>query len=81
MELPRIFADFNNADTRGCLRLIFKRSTEDIERQKLKLSNGLKVIVYDDDELSADAEVMFSEEERIWVAKIDWSKIKRRPEV
>jgi len=79
MELPKIFADFNNADPRGCLRLIFDRSAEDIERQNLKLFNGLKVIAYDDDELSAIAEVIFSEDENIWVAKIDWSKIQRQP--
>ena len=30
----------------------------------------MKIIVHDDDELSANAEVIFSEEEKIWVAKI-----------
>jgi hypothetical protein len=38
----------------------------------------MKITVYDD-ELSADAEVDFSEEEKIWVAKIDWSQIRRKP--
>lgn len=78
MGIPQIFADFNNADRHGRLRLIFRRSAEDIERQKLNSLNGLKVIVYDDDELSANAEVVFSEEEQIWVAAIDWSQIRRQ---
>ena len=77
MELPRIFADFNNADSCGRLRLIFHRSAEDIERQKLNMISGLKVVIYDNDELSAIGEVVFSEEEQIWVARIDWSQIKR----
>jgi hypothetical protein len=76
MTPPRIFADFNNADTKGRLRLITHGSVSDIEKQEIKLTNGMALVVYDDD-LSADAEVIFSEEENIWVAKIDWSKIIR----
>ena len=40
------------------------------------MEEGMLVVVYDD-ELSASAEVTFSEEEKIWVAKIDWAQIKR----
>ena len=36
----------------------------------------MQITIYDGD-LSAEAEVLFSEEERIWVAKIDWEKLKR----
>jgi len=79
MPTPRINADFNNADRHGRLRLAIRGSEEDIMAQKLELLNGMKIIVHDDDELSADAEAIFSEEEKIWVAKIDWSKIKRKP--
>jgi len=76
MATPKIYADFNNADNKGRLRLIVQGSVSDITTQNLKLKSGMPVIVYDDD-LSADAEVIFSDEENIWVAKIDWSKIRR----
>jgi len=70
MNIPKIYADFNNADRHGRLRLAIHGSEEDIKAQKLKMFNGMKIIVHDDDELSANAEVIFSEEEKIWVAKI-----------
>ena len=76
MALKKIYADFNNADNKGRLRLTINGSEEDIGVQELKLFNGMKIIVYDDDELTANAEVVFSEEEKIWVAIIDWEKIK-----
>ena len=76
MKKPRIFADFSNGDKLGRLRLITHGTYEDIEKQKIKLTDGMLVILYDD-ELSVDGEVTFSDEEKIWVAKIDWTKIKR----
>jgi hypothetical protein len=79
MAAQKIYADFNNADSKGRLRLAIHGSEKDIKAQNLELFSGMKIIVHDDDELSADAEVMFSEEEKIWVAKIDWSKIQRHP--
>jgi hypothetical protein len=77
-SLPVIYADFNNADRHGRLRLAICGSEEDIQRQDLKLFDGMKVIVKGDD-LSADAEVKFSNEEQIWVAEINWAQIKRQP--
>jgi len=76
MSAPRIYADFNNADSKGRLRLITEGSLSDIKSQNLKMEEGMLVIVYDD-ELSANAEVTFSKEEKIWVAKIDWAQIGR----
>ena len=76
MSAPRIYADFNNADSKGRLRLITEGSLSDIKRLNLKMEEGMPVIVYDD-ELSTSAEVIFSEEEKIWVAKIDWAQIGR----
>jgi hypothetical protein len=43
----RIFGDFN-ALSEGRLPLFFKGSTEDIRRQNVELSEGLRVILYDD---------------------------------
>ena len=75
MSTPRIYADFNNADSKGRLRLITDGSLSDIKKLNLKMAEGMPVVVYDD-ELSANAEVTFSEEEKIWVAKIDWAQIR-----
>ena len=78
MSLSKIYADFNNADRHGRLRLATRGSEEDIRAKNLELLNGMKIIVYDD-ELSAEAEVVFSEEENIWVAKIDWWQTIHKP--
>ena len=78
MNAPIIYADFNNADRQGRLRLSVRGSQEDIQRLGLKLCDGMKLIVQDDG-LSANAVVRLSEEEHIWVAEIDWSQIKRYP--
>lgn len=73
-NIPRLYADFNNADALGRLRLITQGSLADIAAQNIVLSSGMRIIVHDD-ELSAEGEVVFSEEERVWVVKIDWGKI------
>jgi hypothetical protein len=76
MPTPSIHADFNNADASGRLRLNCVGTVNDLARLGLRLENGLRVIVRDDD-LEADAEVMYSNDEHIWVAKIDWNAIRR----
>jgi hypothetical protein len=73
MSLPVITADFNNADVLGRLRLNLNGPVRDVQRLGLRLENGLRIVVSDHDELEADGEVMYSEEEHIWVAKIDWN--------
>jgi hypothetical protein len=75
MSVPVISADFNNADANGRVRLNTVGTVEDLGRLGLRLANGLRVTLHDDD-LEADGEVVFSAEEHIWVAKIDWSAIR-----
>lgn len=75
MATPLIFADFQNADVLGRVRLNTVGSVEDLGRLGVRLTNGLRVTLYDDD-LEADGEVVFSAEEHIWVAKIDWNAIR-----
>ena len=77
MPTPSIHADFMNADTQGRLRLTCVGTTEDLARLGIRLVEGLHIIVTDDDELEADGEVVYSTEEHIWVAKIDWNAIRR----
>jgi hypothetical protein len=77
MALPPVFADFNNADARGRLRLSTVGSLESLARSGLKLTDGLAIRVHDDDELEADGVATFSTEEGIWVATIDWNAIRQ----
>lgn len=74
---PRIFADFNNADPLGRVRLSTVGSLESLARSGLKLVDGLAIRVHDDDELEADGVASFSTEEQIWVATIDWNAIRQ----
>jgi hypothetical protein len=41
MQLPRVYADFRNADERGRLRLDRPGTREDLARQGLALAEGL----------------------------------------
>jgi hypothetical protein len=80
MSNPRIFADFQNADSQGRLRLNCIGTIEDLSRQGTKLIDGEKLSIYSE-ELEADAVVAYSDEEKIWVATIDWDKIREVTEV
>jgi hypothetical protein len=74
MKLPRVFADFHNADAAGRLRLNCAGTMEDLARQGIWLEEGLQIIVYSE-ELEAEGEVHFSNDESVWVASIDWHAI------
>ncbi len=72
-----VYADFNNADSKGRLRLNTSGTHDDLEKLGIKLTKGLKLYL-DDDDLRTLGLVLFSEEENIWVAQIDWdSKCKK----
>lgn len=75
MNKPLIYADFNNADASGSLRLNCAGTQEDLARIGLKLQDGMQLIVYDD-ELEAEAHVHYSSEEQLWLARIDWTKVR-----
>jgi hypothetical protein len=80
MNNARVFADFQNADLQGRLRLNCIGTIEDLSRQGTKLIDGEKLSIYSE-ELEADAVVSYSDEEKIWVATIDWDKIREVAEV
>lgn len=75
MAIPSLFADFTNADPQGRVRLNCAGTAEDLERLGIALKNGLRIVVHDE-ELEADGEVVYSDAERIWVAKIDWNALR-----
>ncbi len=71
-----IYADFNNADPHGRLRLNCVGTVEDLKGLGLELRDGLKVRVHDE-ELETEGEIVFSPEEHIWVATINWDAIRQ----
>lgn len=75
MAVPSIYADFMNADPQGRVRLNTVGTIEDVSRHGLQLANGLRVVLHDD-ELEADGEVVYSDAEHIWVARIDWNALR-----
>ncbi|MEM7370918.1 MAG: hypothetical protein AAF587_20050 [Bacteroidota bacterium] len=70
--LDRIFADFNNCDPLGRVRLNSDGTLADLKEKKITLKRGQKFLLNDDDGLSTIGEIVFSANEKIWVAKIDW---------
>ncbi|MHC5743229.1 MAG: hypothetical protein ACYTXT_15145 [Nostoc sp.] len=76
MITPRVFADFHNTDAEGRLRLNCIGTIEDLANQSIELQHGQLLTVYSED-LEVDGVVQFSEEEKLWVAAIDWDQIRQ----
>ncbi|MEH2329162.1 hypothetical protein [Nostoc sp.] len=76
MITPRVFADFHNADAEGRLRLNSIGTIEDLANQSIELRDGQLLTIYSED-LEVDGVVQFSEEEKLWVAAIDWDRIRQ----
>ena len=77
-----IYADFQNVDPEGRIRLNSIGTVEDLARHNLTLSHGQAVHLYTDDGdsergLTISGTVEFSESESIWVAAVDWSHLVR----
>lgn len=70
----RIYADFNNADEAGRVRLNTDGTVADLKSQSKTLSVGQRLKI-SDGEIEAEGVVEFSDEEKIWVARIDWKQI------
>ncbi len=75
MSSSRVFVDFHNADEQGRLRLNCVGSIEDLAQQRAALRKGQSLTLYSED-LEVDGVIEFSEEEKVWVAVIDWNQIR-----
>jgi hypothetical protein len=73
--LQTIYADFNNADAEGRVRLNGAGTLRDLARLGMRLRDGMPLTIHDE-ELAADAEAVYSPSETIWVALIDWSLVR-----
>jgi hypothetical protein len=76
-ENPRLFADFNNADQLGRVRLNTKGTLDDLKALGLSLHDGMHVVLDDGDEIAIDATLRHSPTEG-WVAEVDWDVIYKR---
>jgi hypothetical protein len=73
--LLKIFADFNNSDRDGRVRLNTVGALNDIKRLNIQFEKGLEILLDDHEGLATHGTVEFSNEENIWVAKIDREKL------
>ncbi len=80
MHTPKVFTDFHNADAHGRLRLNCIGTIEDLAHQHIELQEGQLFTLYSED-LEVDGVVQYSEEEKLWVAVIDWEEIKQIKEL
>jgi hypothetical protein len=80
MTCPRVYADFHNADPQGRVRLNARGTLDDLARQQVALSDGLRLTLYSED-AEADAEVCYSNDENLWTAVIDWDAIRQFDDV
>jgi hypothetical protein len=84
MPVPRIYADFQNLDDANRLRLTCVGTLQDLERQGVRLTDGLVVTLYTDDlddhgqpdEMRAQGVVHYDEAQQCWVAELDWNGLR-----
>lgn len=81
---PKIYADFHNLDDFNRLRLTCAGTLAELSRQAIELREGLILTLYMDDaddegrpdELLAEGIVHYCSEEQVWVASVDWDKVR-----
>jgi hypothetical protein len=74
-NLIKIFADFNNTDSKRRIRLNTIGTLNDLRNKGVILKPGLKILLDDDEGIVAPATILFSNDENIWIAEIDWNKL------
>jgi hypothetical protein len=77
-QLPRVFVDFHNSDRQGRVRLNTVGTVEDLNRLGVVLRKGTEILLYCL-EAETKAVVSYSTEEGLWVATIDWARIRDLP--
>ena len=71
----RIYADFQNADPQGRVRLTCQGTLDDIAKHEIVFQEGMEVILTDYDEFEIKGCITYSEDEKRWVAVIDWDNL------
>jgi hypothetical protein len=75
--VARIYADFQNTDPRGRIRLNTVGSQLDLEGEQAELADGLELVVYSED-LEAHGVVRVLDEGG-WGVEINWSEVTDLP--
>jgi len=68
----RIYADFNNRNEDGFVRLTVVGSERDLTKYETSLTEGINVILYDE-ELEIDATLKRDPRLNIWLGVPDWT--------
>lgn len=84
MNTPRVYADFHNLDGENRLRLQCNGTIADLARYNIPLREGLVLTFYMDDandrgepdDLLIEGTVQFNDEEKCWVAAVNWSAVR-----
>ncbi len=77
-ELPKVFVDFQNSDQHGRVRLNCVGTVEDLNRLGIALREGTPLLL-SCLEMEGDGIATYSTEEHVWVARVDWEKIRSLP--
>jgi hypothetical protein len=73
-ECPIIYADFNNCDQQGRVRLNTVGSLRDLASTRVRLEDGVPLHITDN-ELEVNGTAEFSKEENIWTARFNWDEL------
>ena len=84
MDTPRVYADFQNLDEANRLRFTCAGTRDDLDRQGIRLEEGLRLTFTTDDadnsgqpdELRVEGLVLYNDAEECWVAMIDWNALR-----
>ncbi len=84
MTRPRVYADCHNLDDHNRVRLTCAGTIQDLARHGLELSDGLNLSLYMDDvddlghpdALQVEGTVRYNDQERCWVAVVDWAAVR-----
>jgi hypothetical protein len=77
MNSPRIYADFNNLDCNGRVRLRVLGTLTDLATQKIVLHDGMQVILSDGELVVAG--IVRCDHQEGWVAEVDWDLPLQQP--
>jgi hypothetical protein len=78
--MHRIYFDTNEGDARGRFDLGIPGSLHDIEPIAPQLTDGMRVILYDSEELEVEAVLEYDQNYQRWMADPIWSTLKRSHE-
>jgi hypothetical protein len=73
-----VFVDFNNSDRQGRVRLNCVGTVQDLNRLGIILREGTEMLL-SCVELEIEGIATYSTEEGLWVARVDWDRIRSLP--